>query len=58
MFTSKEKLDADIREMEYLTQVLKDTQKWEKQADRSIRIQGVMNDLELVRTSLKYQIKY
>jgi len=58
MFTSKEKLDADIREMEYLTQVLKDAQRWEKPADRSIRIQGVMNDLELVRTSLKYQIKY
>tara|TARA_R110000787_G_scaffold254988_1_gene360320 strand:- start:339 stop:512 length:174 start_codon:yes stop_codon:yes gene_type:complete len=57
MFTSKEKLDADIREMEYLTQVLKDAQNGQDY-DRSIRIQGVMNDLELVRTSLKYQIKY
>ena len=58
MLTLIQKLEADIKEMEYLTEVLKDTQNWNKEEKRSIRIQGVINDLELVKRSLKQQIKY
>ena len=58
MLTLIQKLEADIKEMEYLTEVLKDTQNWNKEEKRSIRIQGVINDLELVKRSLKEQIKY
>ena len=58
MLTLIQKLEADIKEMEYLTEVLKATQNWNKEEKRSIRIQGVINDLELVKRSLKEQIKY
>ena len=58
MLTLIQKLEADIKEMEYLTEVLKATQNWNKEEKRSIRIQGVINDLELVKRSLKQQIKY
>ena len=63
MLTLKQKLEADIleadiKEMEYLTEVLKATHNWDKEAKRSIRIQGVINDLELVKRSLKQQIKH
>jgi hypothetical protein len=65
MFTSKHKLDADIKEIEYLTEVLKSAQKWNTESDRvksfhdfSIRIKSVVDDLELVKRSLKCQIKF
>ncbi len=63
MLTLIQKLEADISEMEYLTNVLKSQLNWDKENrtdyfKKPLRIQGVIDDLELVKRSLKKQIKY
>jgi hypothetical protein len=61
MLDVKDRLEADIVEMEYLTDTLKSALKFdekEKAIFRSIRLQSVIDDLELIKRSLKEQIKY
>ena len=57
----KDRLEADIKEMEYLTNTLKSALKFDDKEEatfRSIRLQSVIDDLDLVQRSLKEQIKY
>jgi hypothetical protein len=61
MMDVKDRLEADIKEMEYLTDTLKSALKYntkEQSTSRSVRLQSVIDDLELVKRSLKEQIKY
>ena len=57
----RDRLEADIEEMKYLTNTLKSVLKFDEEREatfRSIRLQSVIDDLELVKRSLKEQIKY
>ena len=61
MLDVKDRLEADIVEMEYLTDTLRSALKFDEKEEaifRSIRLQSVIDDLELVKRSLKKQIKY
>tara|TARA_R100001463_G_scaffold45639_1_gene94003 strand:+ start:559 stop:759 length:201 start_codon:yes stop_codon:yes gene_type:complete len=61
MMDVKDRLEADIEEMEYLTDTLRSALKYNEKEEstcRSIRLQSVIDDFELVKRSLKEQIKY